>query len=128
MAPKPRTLPAAALTLAAAPAEFWAAPVPVGEPETRAVPVAVLPLPAAPEPLAAGLDVWIWTVVLLFALTTTVWVVLKREPVPGRRSVWTPGPTAGMLAGSGCEVTIAGWLGIRVTTDGWPGMKVTTDG
>ena len=108
MAPKPRTLPAAALTLAAAPCEFCAA-VPVAEPEGRAVPVMVASLPdaLAPEPLAAE-EVWICTVVLLFALTTTVRVVLNMEPVPGRRSVWTPGPTAGMSAGRGCEVTIAG--------------------
>jgi hypothetical protein len=126
-APKPRTLPAATLTLAAAPWEFWAPLVPVAEPLWRA------PEPDAPDPDAMGVEVWIWTVVLLLALTTTVRVLLNMEPVPGRTRVWTPGPTAGISAGAGwavttagCEVTAAGWLGMLVTAAGWVGIPVTT--
>ena len=82
--------PAAALRLAAAPAEFWGEPVPeaVDEPEPvgRLVPE---PEPEAPEPVAVGLalleaaepDVGAFRtmVVLLLALTTRVRVEL---PVP----------------------------------------------
>jgi hypothetical protein len=98
-APKPRRLPAATLTLAAAPG------VAEGEaeaPDRRGpVPDAPEPEASAPDPEAAGVEVAIWTVVLLFALTTTVRVWLKLEPTPGRTRVWTPGPTAGMSAGAG---------------------------
>lgn len=85
-APKPRKDPAATLTLAAAPAEFWGAPVPEA-PDGRTDPVPVTaPDPDAPEPLAAD-EVWSWTVVELLALTTIVRVWLNMEPVPGRTSV-----------------------------------------
>lgn len=69
------------------------------------------------------------TVVLLFALTTTVRVELNMEPVPGRRRVVIPVPTAGMSAGNGCVVTTAGCEvttdGCVVTTAGWPGIVPT---
>jgi hypothetical protein len=67
-------------------------------PEARDAPEPVAP--DEPDAEAAAL-VWTWTVVELFALTTTVRVWLKAEPVPGRTRVWRPGPTAGMSAGRG---------------------------
>lgn len=114
-APKPTRPPAAALTLGAA------APVAVDDaPEPVAVPLREpeAPEPEAPEPEATALLVEATrsTVVLLPALTVTVRVWLKAEPVPARVKVWRPGPTAGMLSGRGCEVTTAG---CEVTTDGW---------
>jgi hypothetical protein len=118
-APKPRTLPAATFMLFAALAVCdEAAPERVADaplPERRA------PEPDAPDPEATGVDVWICMVVLLFALTTMVRDWLDMRPVPGRVKVWRPGPTAGISAGSGCEVTTAGCV---VTAAGWPGCEV----
>jgi hypothetical protein len=113
-APKPSTLPAAALTLAAAPVPAGAAALPVLV-VRPADPDAPEPEPAAPVPLADRVDVWTRRVVLLFAMTTTVRVWLNMEPVPGRTSVCVPGPTAGMPAGRGWDVTTAG---CEVTTEG----------
>lgn len=101
MAPKPTRLPEAIWREEAAPVE--AAP----EPDEAAEPVGREPEPEAPEPVApaplpeAGVERTSSTVVLLFALTTTVRVWLKAEPVPARRRVVMPEPTAGMLAGAG---------------------------
>lgn len=88
-APKPTMEPAAALRLAAAPAEFWGAPVPEAvddapEPEARPVPEADEP---EPEPVALALleaaepevGAFRTMVVELLALTTRVRVEL---PVP----------------------------------------------
>jgi hypothetical protein len=119
-APKPRMLPAATFMLFAALADCdAAAPERVADP----LPDARAPEPdaAEPDPDATGVEVWICMVVLLFALTTMVRVWLNMEPVPGRVKVWRPGPTAGISAGSGCEVTTAG---CEVTTAGWPGCEV----
>lgn len=100
MAPKPMRLPEA----------IWrgeAAPVLAGEPVPEALPDGREPEPEAPEPVApaplpeAGVERTSSTVVLLFALTTTVRVWLKAEPVPWRTRVVMPEPTAGMLAGAG---------------------------
>jgi hypothetical protein len=98
-APKPRRLPAATLTLAAAPGVAVGEAPDAPEPERRG------PDPDAPEPVASdpdvGVDATIWTVVLLLAETTTVRVWLNMEPVPGRIRVVMPVPTAGMSAGAG---------------------------
>lgn len=105
-APKPTMLPAAALTLTAAPVEAPLAPVPVRE-ASAPEPEASAPLPDAPLPVASASELvgvaTIATVVLLLALTVTVRVELTMEPVPvpARVRVWTPGPTAGMSAGAG---------------------------
>jgi len=121
MAPKPRMLPAATLTLAAAFCVFWGAPEPVGEAPLS--PAASLP--EASAPLAEdGVGGESRTVLLLSALMVIVRDWLSMEPVPCRVKVWTPGPTAGMSAGRGCVVTAAGCVvtaaGWEVTTEGWP--------
>lgn len=101
-------------------------PVAVPEPERIAPDPVVTMLPDAP--LAIDDVGLISTVVLLLALTTTVRVLLNMEPVPGRTSVWTPGPTAGMLAGSGWLVTTAGCPGMLEAAAGCWGMLVMTAG
>lgn len=105
-APSPMKLPATPLATAA-PLDCVEAPVPVGEPDAR-VPDAAAPLPVGLAPAEVGAPRMM--VVLLFALTTTVWVALTLVEGPGRRRVWMPVPTAGMEFTGGCAVTIAGWL------------------
>lgn len=135
-APNPTRLPAATLTLEAAPVESGpSAPVPVAS-----VPVASASVPVASEseeplPVASAPEAVVETratVVLLLALTTIVRVELTMEPVPvpARVKVVIPVPTAGMSAGTGwvvmtagCEVTALGMEAMEVSG---AGMPVTT--
>jgi hypothetical protein len=102
-----------------------------GELALALAPVLLAPEPEAPEPLMpepvaslplADVLVTMRTVVLLFALTTTVMLWLYMDPVPARTRVVMPLPTAGIPAGSGCVVMTAG---CEVTTEGW---AVITEG
>lgn len=101
MAPKPTRLPEAIWRAEAAPVEAGA-PVPEAAEPVGREPEPEAPEPEAPAPLPeAGVERTSSTVVLLLALTTTVRVWLKAEPVPWRTRVVMPVPTAGMLAGAG---------------------------